>query len=636
MTPRRRNRLLVGALLLAGAALAAFFLYRAVPVLLGLHGGYRAPLVISVQASYPGADAQTVADALAAPIEGQVNGVEHLLSLSSVSTNDGGYTLRVTFAPGTDLDVAQVLVQNRVNLALPALPDVVQKAGVTVRKRAPEPLALVCLTSPGGRYDALYLGNYAASRVEAELARLPGVGDVALFGHTESQLRVWLDPDKLAARDVSAADVVTALREQNVQGAAGAVGQPPVPNGQQLPLTVKGAGRLAEPEQLEGVVVKAAPDGRTVRLKDVARVELGGNEESSVSLDGKPAALLSVHALPNARPSGVSRAVHDKLAELRAGLPDGLVLEVAFDFAPDLEGKAQPATPDHLVIDAEMPEAASAERTAQTLEHAAGLVRQMQGVQGVLSLTEHPFALDRNRPCLVVGLDGKGQQRPDRERIASAVRLALREQVPEAAFRVSVPSPSAGFPVSGFPVEFAVEDRGDHGLAALGERAEALAGRMSRSGKFTDVGVGAGLRRTPDLQVDVDRAKCQALGVDVNEVFNTLQASLGSCYIEDFNQFGRAWRVNVRVESGFRDRGAALRQLRVKNSQGEQVPLGAVVSVRDGVGPAVVERHNLYPVARVTANLAGGVAPGEAKALCEALAEEEFGRESFKLVWLGR
>src|SRR5262249_4522891 len=158
----------------------------------------------------------------------------------SLSTHEGGYTLRVTFEPGTDLDVAQVLVQNRVSLALPALPDLVQRAGVTVRKRSPEPLALVSLTSPDGRYDALYLGNYAATRVEAELARLPGVGDAGLFGHTESQVRVWLDRDRLAAMDVSPADVVTALRQQNVQVAAGAIGQPPVPNGQQLPLTVNG------------------------------------------------------------------------------------------------------------------------------------------------------------------------------------------------------------------------------------------------------------------------------------------------------------------------------------------------------------------------------------------------------------
>src|SRR3954464_10426490 len=197
------------------------------------------PPSITVQCNYPGANAHVVADSVAAPIEQQINGVEDMMYMVSQSNNDGSYTLTVTFKPGVDLNFAQVLVQNRINLALPLLPDVVKQAGVTTRKRTPDILMVVGVYSPRGRYDQLYLSNYATIKIKDELARIDGVGDVIQFGQEEYSMRLWVDPERLAALNLTAGDVAAAVREQNVQVAAGHVGQPPAASGKafELPIT---------------------------------------------------------------------------------------------------------------------------------------------------------------------------------------------------------------------------------------------------------------------------------------------------------------------------------------------------------------------------------------------------------------
>jgi multidrug efflux pump len=227
------------------------------------------PPTIQVMCTYPGASAQVVAETVAAPIEQQVNGVEDMLYMSSQCTNDGNYSLAVTFKPGVNLNFAQVLVQNRVNLALPSLPDVVRQTGVTTRKRSPDILLVVSLYSPDETRDTLYLSNYATIQVKDELARVEGVGDVFLFGQQDYSMRIWLDPGRMASYGLTAGDVVAALREQNVQVAAGALGQPPVPRGQPFQFTLTTLGRLTYAEQFADVTVKAAADGKRVRVRDV-------------------------------------------------------------------------------------------------------------------------------------------------------------------------------------------------------------------------------------------------------------------------------------------------------------------------------------------------------------------------------
>src|SRR5882757_436676 len=225
------------------------------------------PPNVRVTANYPGANAQVVADTVAAPIEQQVVGVEGMLYMTSASNNDGSYSLDVTFALGTDINMAQVLVQNRVAIAQPVLPDVVKAVGVTVKKRSPDILLVVNLYSESDPetnrpyYDTLYLSNYATINLQDALARVEGVGDVFSFGGQDYSMRVWLDPDSLQARSLTAGDVIKVLREQNVQVAAGQIGQPPVPGGQDFQYSLSTLGRLVEPEQFANIIVNTGPNG---------------------------------------------------------------------------------------------------------------------------------------------------------------------------------------------------------------------------------------------------------------------------------------------------------------------------------------------------------------------------------------
>src|SRR3954469_24126140 len=233
------------------------------------------PPTVEVSASYPGANAQVVADTVAAPIEQQVNGVEDMLYMSSQCTNDGTYTLTVTFRNGTNLNLAQVLVQNRVALAQPILPDLVKRKGVTVKKKSPSILMIVNLFSPEGTRDNLYLSNYATIQLKDELSRLDEVGDITYIGQRDYSMRVWLDPEKMATRNLSATDVTQAIEQQNTQVAAGQIGQPPVSTGQTFQYTITTMGRLADPDEFGEMILKSDAAGNLVRLRDVARIELG-------------------------------------------------------------------------------------------------------------------------------------------------------------------------------------------------------------------------------------------------------------------------------------------------------------------------------------------------------------------------
>jgi multidrug efflux pump len=293
------------------------------------------PPSIWVQANYPGANAQVVADSVAAPIEQQVNGVEDMLYMVSQSNNDGSYQLTVTFKPGVNLNFAQVLVQNRINLALPLLPDVIKQTGVTTRKRNPDILQVIALYSPNGRYDQLYLSNYASIRIADELRRLRGVGDVLIFGQQDYSMRLWLDPEKLASMGMTASDVANAVREQNRQVAAGHIGQEPLAKGRPFELPITTVGRLSEPEQYEDMVLRSDGQGRKVRLKDVGRAELGAkNLDTSSKVNGKPNGSLAIFALPDANSIDVANRVIAKMDELKKSFPEDLDYVVSLDMTP--------------------------------------------------------------------------------------------------------------------------------------------------------------------------------------------------------------------------------------------------------------------------------------------------------------
>src|SRR5205823_429513 len=290
------------------------------------------PPTISVTTRYPGASARAVVDTVALPIEQQVNGVDGMIYMQSYSASDGSYTLIVTFKIGMDINFAQVLVQNRVSSALAQLPQAVQAQGVTVQQKSTAILQFVTLTSPDDRYDSLFLANYATISLQPELARLPGVGQVNIFGAGQYSMRIWLDPNKLYARSLTTEDVVNALKGQNQQVTAGQLGMPPAPNSQAFQYTLDIATRLDQVDQFENIVVKTEQDGRMVHLRDVARIELGAQTYSQIfTLNGKPAAGIGTFQTLEANALDVAGAVKAKMDQLAKSFPPGLAYSIPFD-----------------------------------------------------------------------------------------------------------------------------------------------------------------------------------------------------------------------------------------------------------------------------------------------------------------
>ncbi len=290
------------------------------------------PPTVVVQATYPGANPKTIAETVAAPLEQAINGVEHSLYMFSQSTPDGVMSLTVTFALGTDVDQAQVQVQNRVSQALPKLPEEVRALGVTTTKQSPDLTMVVHLTSPAGRYDEIYLRNYATLQVKDVLARIPGAGSVQVFGSGDYAMRVWLDPDKVASRNLTASDIVAAIREQNIQVAAGSVGLQPLAQPVATELLINAKGRLIDEEEFGDIIVKTGPHGEKTLLRDIARVELGASSYALRSLlDNKKAVAIPIFQLPGANAIQLSKDVRATMDELKKNFPDGIEYSVVYD-----------------------------------------------------------------------------------------------------------------------------------------------------------------------------------------------------------------------------------------------------------------------------------------------------------------
>src|SRR4051812_11222097 len=292
------------------------------------------PPTVRVTTNYPGANAEVVANTVASPIETQVNGVENMLYMSSTSSGDGGYSNTITFQIGTNLDTAQVLVQNRVAIAEPQLPEEVRRQGVTVKKQSTNILLVISLTSPDNTLDSLFLANYATRAMRDELSRLHGVGEVTVFGTANYSMRIWLDAEKLKGRGLTTEDVAIALREQNVQVAAGQVGQPPIEKGRQpdFQYTVTTLGRLTDVKQFENVIVRASNRTQITRLKDVARVEQGAQTYDQYNLiKGRPTANIGIFQLPGSNALDVVRDVRDAVEKLSKSFPKGMSYELPLD-----------------------------------------------------------------------------------------------------------------------------------------------------------------------------------------------------------------------------------------------------------------------------------------------------------------
>jgi multidrug efflux pump len=817
------------------------------------------PPTVEVKAYYTGASAETIADTVAAPLEQEINGVENMLYMNSVSASDGSMTLTVTFETGTDIDDAQVLTQNRVSTALAKLPEDVRRIGVTTKKKSPNILQVVSVYSPDSRYDSLYVSNYVTLRIKDVLARVPGVGDTYLFGGIDYSMRVWLDPEKLAARGLSATDVVNALKEQNKQVAAGQVGQPPTPEGQRFQLTVNTKGMLENPAEFAEVIIHRGENGELVRIRDVGTVELGGKSYSQSSrINGKPATNVAIYQLPGANGIKVAEKVKETMEELAHDFPDGLEYSIPFDttlyveksietvehtlveaillvvivvlvflqtwrttiipllaipvsligtfavmaalgftinnltlfglvlaigivvddaivvvenverkihhgmkpfdatlsamgeisgaliaialvlcavfvpvaFIPGISGafyqqfaitiaastaisatvsltlspalaalllQAKGAKKDlfskfldatlgwffrafnsvftavenaygktvslllkvaallllvyaglltltgygfsiaptgfvpeqdqgYLMVNIQLPDGASLERTESVSERVAAISRETEGVSDTIEICGFSLVANAglsNCSTIFVPLK-KFDDRTSPELHATKIAAAIRRKcisIQEAAVAVFGPPPILGLG-NGGGFKMLVQDRGGLGYAGLQEATAALVSSANASGVIA--GSFSTFRaNTPQVELDIDRTRAKRMGLDLTEVFTALQTYMGAIYVNDFTQFGRNWQVNAQADAKFRAKADQIAALKVRGPDGNMVPVGAIATVKDGVGPTAVNRFNLFPAADINGAAAPGKSSGQALAVMESLSRAQ-------------
>jgi len=816
------------------------------------------PPTISVSTSYPGANAVTVADTVASVIEQEINGVEGMIYMYSQSTDDGNMTLSVTFDIGTDVDKAQVLVQNRVSAAEPRLPEEVRRNGILVDKKSPDLLLVVHLVSPDKTYDQVYISNYALLNVKDELARIPGVGDVTLFGSREYSMRVWLDPERIALRGMTADEVIAALRAQNVQVAGGSLGQPPQPNMGAFQTSLQLKGRLLQPTEFENIVLKTGADGRVVRVKDVGRVELGAlsyttygyqdsyaatvmpvtqqpgsnalqtanaikaemkrlserfpkgleyrivynptefieqsiaelyvtifeavvlvvavvllflqtwrasiiplvaipvsligtfavmqglgfsinmltlfglvlavgivvddaivvvenverkmadglspGEASRVTMDEVGAALIAIALVlsavfvPTAFIGGITGAfyrqfavtvatatiisafnsltlspalcaillkshdghendsllmwpVHmffrafnwlfDKLAAGYARLVRGAiaiapVLLIVYAGLLGLAAWLLMHTPTGFIpkmdrgiisVSVQLPQGASLQRTDEVVRRANAIVLATPGIAHTSTYSGRSASTGSNSSnvgalyCIMDDARQRAEQGLTVDAIADDILKRLEAEIEEAKISVTIPPPVRGMGgQTGFSMR--LQNRANMTPAEFGQVADNFIASANRlpgiRNTYTTYSTS-----TPQLYVDVDRTKAQMLHVPLEEIFEALRVYLGSAYVNDFNMFGRTFRVTAQADAGFRLQPENIGRIRVRNEGGQMVPLNNLVNVHSVTGPDRVPRYNLYPTVEVNGATEAGVSTGAAMHMLADLAKAE-------------
>ena len=795
------------------------------------------PPTVEVTATYPGAGAQVVADAVTAPLEEKINGVERMIYMTSKSSSDGKSTIQVTFEVGTDVDMANVLVQNRVSEAEPMLPEEVKAQGVTVKKKSTNITLMVNLVSPDGTFDELYISNYATTRVKDVLARIPGVSEVNIMGAKDFGMRIWLDPLRMKARRLTTIEVIDALREQNIQVAAGQIGGAPSPKDQPFEYTITTLGRLENVTQFENIVVKTGREGRLVRVKNIARVELGAQSyQWYAQLDGAPSSALAVYQLPAANALEVADGIRAAMDELAGDFPADFEYRILYDtteyikqsvkevittliiaillvvftvyiFLQDfrttlvpaitipvsllgtfavmlaiglsinaltmfglilvigivvddaivvventlrliddegLDAKAATAksmveitgpvvattlvllavfvptivmpgitgrlyrpfaitisvatvfssinaltlspalcgmllrpskqrdkgfwglfnrTLDkgtsgytavvkgmlrkvalvgllfggmlvatyfgitslptgfvpsedegYIMVAAQLPDAASLGRAERVMDEVTAILDEQPGVRGSIIIGGYSLldgVVTPNAGAVWVVLDHWDDRASEETQIQTIVNTLNRKfyAIKDAMVFAVRPPPIQGLgTVGGF--EMQVQDRGGVGLELLQQSTMDLVveGGKNPALKGLSTTFRAGV---PQIYVDVDRVKAKRQGIPLSVIFNTLQANLGSAYVNDFNLFGRTWKVYVQADEAYRLRTDDIAQLEVRAPSGKMVPLSALVEISDTVGPTVLKRHNLFAAATLTGDAGPGYSSGQ-------------------------
>lgn len=824
-----------------------------------------APPTVQITAVYPGADAQTVVDSVTAPIEQQVNGVEDQIYMSSTTTDQGATSITVTFAPGTDVDMASVRVQNRVAIAEPKLPEEVRRQGVRVAKQSTSLLMVVSLTSPDRSFSELMMANYAAINLIDRLSRVEGVGGVQLFGSSEFSMRIWLDPERMASLDLSTSEVLAALREQNVQVAAGRIGQEPAASESGFQYSISTKGRLQSVAEFENVIVRVGESARTLRLGDVARVELGAaNYDAFSRRNGEASPAIGIYQLPGSNAMKVADGVRQTLRELapeseftggslavhvtydftrfvRASIAEvvstlliasALVFLTVFVFLQDWRATLIPAvaipvsivgtfgvllamgfslnmltlfgvvlaigivvddaivvventarlideenmaprdaalramreitgpviattvvllavfiptsvlggitgelyrqfavtisvatvlssinaltlspalcaillrrrdpkkrkfilfrgidavlggaragylfsvrrairlsvvvlflyagigaatvwslrttptgflpTEDQLVVFAniQLPDAAKLARADAVLREAEQIAMALPEVESVIGLGGRSLisgTTQSNVATLIVVLK-PWDERPGRG--SSAFAVAGRLGVAFAGLQDAIVFPFMPPPVQGLGLaggfDIRIQDVGANGSAELAAVTGDIVRAMNEDERLTNAftSFSAGV---PKLFVDIDRTKAKRQGMDLGDIFGTLQANLGSVSVNDFNLFGRVYQVTVQADNQYRQTEEDITGLQVRNRTGDMVPIGTLGTVETVVGPAVISRYNLFPAASITGSTPPGVSTGEAIGIVAGLAADRL-PPGFGSEWTG-
>lgn len=605
----RNWSVLVGVLLLLSAC---FFAIRSWPIKPVSQPEQRIenskePLpVLSVAASYPGANAQEVAESVATPIEQQINGIEDLVNMRSWSRDDGSYELQVTFKHGTDLNMAQVLLQNRVALAIPALPDAVKVAGVTTKKDLPYAVLLVALSSPKGTYDALYMSNYAKLQLMPELVTVAGVGDVVLLGQRRSFMQAILDPKKFEAAGLTAADVVRAVEQLAKMQDAG-----------------KRQDRITQEDQFSDLVLTTGGQGQVVRLRDVAKIQLGPEILGEALVSGQPSVVVAIHGLPGMNIPGLKKSVTERLNVLRKALPENLGMEVVADFISDQEQG------EWVRIDLDLPDTASKGRTGEVAKQCDTVVRTVDGVKKTLVVLGAPLFRADNRACLLVYLEA-GSGAKARE----AIRSRLQEQIKEANARLCDVTLSHGFRIDGYALDLAVYGPDRESVGKFGEK---LAERLRQRKDLTDVWLASG--QVPKTYVTIDREAAKQHGVSIDEIHRTLRVYYGLATFDQQSAIAPSWQITLNEGGATRNPAEGLRTLMVRNQKKEVVPLSTLLKMENVIAPLVVERFNQHPMVQITANAASGVSLAEARSRVQAETEavhKELGlAQEFRWAWIG-
>ncbi len=573
------------------------------------------PPVVSVSAVYPGASARDVAQTIASPLEAQVNGVSNMLYMESTSGNNGSYQLSITFASGTDPDMAAVEVQNRISQVSAQLPAEVNENGISVRKRASNLLLGVSVFSPKQTHDALFVSNYTSIQLRDAIARINGVGDVQVFGARDYSMRVWLNPQRMESLNVSVQDIIAALQQQNVQAAAGQIGSSPSTPDQQQTLTISGQGRLSDPQEFANVIIRSNPQGGMIRLGDVARVALGAqNYQVSAAQNQTESAFLVVYPVPGANALNVANGVRDEMARLPTS------------FLPEEDQ-------GYFFVSLQLPDGASLNRTQTVMDQMYQQVTANDAVEDVIKITGFSLLSGNNSPnagFAIVMLKPWGQ-RPHIDQVLANIRANLAA-IPSAMIMAVNPPAIAGLgSASGFDLRIqALLGQTPQELAQVSQGIIFAANQDPKLNRvFTTFSASV-----PETNLSIDRDRAALLQVPVSRIFQTLQTSLGGMNAGDFTLNNRMFRVQLQNDMDFRQRTAQINSLNVRSDNGVLVSLANLVTLTPSVGAPFISNFNQFPSVAISGSAADGASSGQAMAAMEALLAQNL-PQGYSYSWSG-